>query len=492
MSNQAPVLPKSLPGAAIIGDAALAASDGATLETVNPATGRRLGLLPACDVADVDKAVAAARATFEAGHWRNLAPRARGRMLLKLADAMEAHAEELAVLETLDSGKPISDTRAIDLPLTITSLRYYGEAVDKIYGEVGPGGHGKLSYAVHDPLGVIGAIVPWNFPLLMAMWKIAPAIAMGNSMVLKPSELTSLSILRVAELALEVGIPAGVLNVITGYGHTAGAALALHNDVEMITFTGSGPVGRQLMRYSADSNLKRVSLELGGKSPHIVLADAPDLDAAAEAAAWGIFYNQGQVCTAGSRLLVQREIHDDFVARVIKVAETIVPGDPLDPATRLGAVVSEKQMQSVLTRIARAQQDGAGLRLGGAQVRKDSGGYFLSPTVFDTVSNDSALAREEVFGPVLAVIPFDTPDDALRLANDTDYGLASGVWTGNVNTAHRFARDLRAGMVWVNGWDACDVTMPFGGFKQSGFGRDRSLHALYKYADLKSVTISFS
>lgn len=492
MPSPAPLLPSRLPGAAIIGDAALPAADGATLENLNPATGQGLGLLPACDAVDVDKAVAAARATFEAGHWRNLAPRARGKLLLKLADAMEAHAEELAVLETLDSGKPIRDTRNVDVPLSINALRYYGEAVDKIHGEVGPTGPNKLSYAVHDPLGVIGAIVPWNFPLLMAMWKIAPALAMGNSMVLKPSELTSLSVLRVAELALAVGIPAGVLNIVTGYGHTAGAALALHHDVDMLTFTGSGPVGRQLMHYSADSNLKRVSLELGGKSPHIIMADAPDLDAAAEAAAWGIFYNQGQVCTAGSRLLVQREIHEDFVARVIKVAETIVPGDPLDPATQLGAVISEKQMQSVLTRIARAQQDGASLRLGGSQVRKETGGYFLSPTVFDGVDNASSLAREEVFGPVVAVIPFDTADEALRMANATDYGLASGVWTGNINTAHRFARDLRAGLVWVNGWDACDITMPFGGFKQSGFGRDRSLHALYKYADLKSVTLSFS
>jgi gamma-glutamyl-gamma-aminobutyraldehyde dehydrogenase len=492
MSSAFPVLPTSLPSLALIGDRPWAAQSGATLETINPATGRPLGLLPACGAADVDHAVASARATYEAGHWRHLTPRARGLTLLRWADALEAHAEELAVLETLDSGKPISDTRAIDVPLTINTLRYYGEAVDKIYGEVGPTGPNKLSYAVHDPLGVIGAIVPWNFPLLMAMWKIAPALAMGNSMVLKPSELTSLSILRVAELGLEAGLPAGVLNIVTGYGHEAGAALALHPDVDMITFTGSGPVGRQLMRYSADSNLKRVSLELGGKSPHIVMADCLDLDAAARGAAWGIFYNQGQVCTAGSRLFVQRAVHEEFVARVLDVAKTIVPGDPLDPATNLGAVISEKQMQGVLTRIARAQQDGATLALGGGQARKDSGGYFLNPTVFDHVDNDASLAREEVFGPVLAIIPFDTEEDALRMANASDYGLASGIWTGNINKAHRFARDLRAGMVWVNGWDSCDITMPFGGFRQSGFGRDRSLHAMLKYADLKSVTLSFA
>jgi len=468
----------------------IAAATGATIETLNPATGAVLASLPAGDAADVDRAVATARARFEGGQWRDMKPGERKKRLLALADRLEAAAEEFAVLETIDSGKPISDTRAVDVPLALGTLRYYAEAIDKIHGEVGPTGPDRFSYAVHDPLGVIGAIVPWNFPLLMAMWKIAPAIAMGNSMVLKPSELTSLTVMRLAELALEAGIPDGVLNIVTGTGHEAGAALAMHGDVDMITFTGSGPVGRQLMRYSADSNLKRVSLELGGKSPHIVFADSPDLDRAAEAAAWGIFYNQGQVCTAGSRLLVERTIHAEFVEKVLAVARTIVPGDPLDPATRLGAVISQKQLDGVLTRIARAQQEGATLRLGGSRARAESGGFFLDPTVFDTVSNASSLAQEEVFGPVLAVVPFDTAEEALALANGTEYGLASGLWTGSIERAHAFARRLRAGLVWINGWDACDITMPFGGFKQSGFGRDRSMHALFKYADMKSVTIS--
>jgi len=490
MTSTPPTLPTRLPAAHVIGGASVPAASGATLDTVNPGTGQVIGTLPAGDATDVDRAVVAARQRFESGQWRDMKPAQRKTLMLNLADKLEAAAEEFAVLETIDSGKPISDTRNVDVPLALGTLRFYAEAVDKIHGEVGPTGPDRFSYAVHDPLGVIGAIVPWNFPLLMAMWKIAPAIAMGNSMVVKPSELSSLTALRFAELALEAGIPEGVLNVVTGTGQDAGAALALHRDVDMITFTGSGPVGRQLMRYSADSNLKRVSLELGGKSPHIVFADYPDLDRAAQAAAWGIFYNAGQVCTAGSRLLVERSIHAEFVEKVLAVARTIRPGDPLDPSTQLGAVISEKQMEGVLTRIARAQQEGAALRLGGSRTRAETGGFYIDPTVFDAVSNGSNLAQEEVFGPVLAVVPFDTPEEALALANGTEYGLASGLWTGSLDIAHAFARRLHAGLVWVNGWDACDITMPFGGFKQSGFGRDRSLHALYKYADMKSVTIS--
>ena len=486
-----PTLPADFSPLAVIGSRRMGAADGAVLASINPATGTVLTDLPACGPAEIDAAVAAARARFEAGSWAAMAPRQRKAILLRVADAVAARAEEFALLETLDAGKPIGDTRAVDVPLALGTLRYYAEAIDKIHGEVGPSGPDRLSWAVHDPLGVIGAIVPWNFPLHMAMWKIAPAIAMGNSVVVKPSELTSLTALRFAEVALEAGLPDGVLNVVPGTGAAAGAALASHMDVDMITFTGSGPVGRQLLRYSADSNLKRVSLELGGKSPHIVFADWPDLDRAAEAAAWGIFYNQGQVCTAGSRLLVQRSIHAEFVERLIKVAATIRPGDTLDPATRLGAVISEKQMNGVLSRIADARREGADLVLGGEQARKDSGGFFIEPTIFDNVDPAGALAREEVFGPVLAVIPFDTPEEALRLANDSDFGLASGLWTGSMTTANHFARALRAGLVWINGWDACDITMHFGGFKQSGFGRDRSLHALYKYADLKSISVSF-
>ena len=343
---------------------------------------------------------------------------------------------------------------------------------------------------MHEPLGVIGAIVPWNFPLHMAMWKVAPALAMGNSVVLKPAEQSPMTAIRLGEIALEAGLPAGVLNVIPGTGEEAGQALARHMDVDMIAFTGSGQVGRLLMRYAGESNLKRVSLELGGKSPQIVFADCPDMEGAAQAAAWGVFYNQGEVCTAASRLLVQNDIKAAFVARVVEIARGIAVGDPLDPATKFGAMVSEEQMTGVLRRIAWAEQEGAALLLGGKRVRAETGGFYVEPTIFDGVGGQTALAREEVFGPVLGVLGCDTPAEAFRIANDTIYGLAAGVWTADLELAHAAGRRLRAGLVWVNGWDACDITMPFGGFRQSGFGRDRSLHALEKYADLKAVTIT--
>lgn len=409
----------------------------------------------------------------------------------RFADLIERHADELALLECLDTGKPISDARNVDVPLAIGTTRYYAEALDKLYGEVGPENPGRLSWAVHEPLGVVGAIVPWNFPLHMAMWKVAPALAMGNSVVLKPAEQSPMTALRVGELALEAGLPGGALNVVPGLGPVAGHALASHMDVDMIAFTGSGAVGRQLMRCSADSNLKRVSLELGGKSPQIVFDDCADLDAAAQAAAWAIFYNQGQVCTAASRLLVQRGIRDEFVRKVIEVARTIVPGDPLDRDTRFGAMVSEAQMMGTLRHIETARREGGDELLAGGRVREDTGGFYVAPTIF-AIDAQATLAREEVFGPLLGVLTFDTEEEAYRIANDTVYGLAAGAWTADLSRAHRAAKRLRAGLVWVNGWDACDITMPFGGFKQSGFGRDRSLHALAKYADLKSVTISFA
>ena len=463
---------------------------GRTLDNVTPRNGTVINRVAECDAADVDAAVTAARRAFEDGRWRSLHYREKKRILFGLADLMERDAETLAVLESLDVGKPIKDAINIDIPQSIRTLRYYAEALDKIYGEVGPETSDRFSFTVHEPLGVIGAIVPWNFPLLMAMWKVAPALAMGNSIVLKPAEQSPLTALKLGLLALEAGVPAGVLNVVPGFGNTAGRALGLHMDVDMIAFTGSGAVGRLLMQYSGQSNLKRVSLELGGKSPQIVFADCPDLNAAAFHAAWGIFFNQGEVCTAASRLLVHETIGDAFVHKLITISKRIVPGDPLEPTTNFGAMVSAEQMRTALRYIEGATRDGAALRLGGRRVRVDSGGFFVEPTVFDKVAPEAALAREEVFGPVLAVTSFQEPDDAIRLANDTVYGLAAGLWTRDISLAHRTAREIKAGLVWVNGWDACDITMPFGGFKQSGFGRDRSLHALHKYADLKSVSIT--
>ncbi|MDE2465066.1 MAG: aldehyde dehydrogenase, partial [Alphaproteobacteria bacterium] len=471
-----------LPAQAIINGQRVPARSGKSFDNISPRDGTRLNEVCACDQADVDLAVASARRTFEQGDWRKEAPQTKKKVLFRLAELLESHAEELALLESLDTGKPIADALNVDVSLAVRTTRWYAEALDKVYGEVGAAPDNRFSYAVHEPLGVIGAIVPWNFPLHMALWKVAPALAVGNSVVLKPAEQSPMTALRLGELALEAGLPPGVLNVVPGLGETAGQALARHMDVDMIAFTGSGAVGRQLLVYSGQSNGKRVSLELGGKSPQIVFADCPDLDRAAEAAFWGVFYNQGEVCTAASRLLVHERLKDALLDRLLKIAASVAVGDPLDPATKFGAMVSEAQLKRVLDYIALARREGAVLALGGNQVRTDSGGYYVEPTIFDRVQSSSAIAREEIFGPVLAVLSFTETEAALRLANDTEFGLAAGLWTSNIDLAHRAARELRAGLVWINGWDSCDITMPFGGFKQSGFGRDRSLHALHKYA----------
>jgi gamma-glutamyl-gamma-aminobutyraldehyde dehydrogenase len=479
-----------LPDHALIDGRAVAALSGETFDNTTSRDGSVLNRIAACGAHEIDHAVISARAAFNDGRWRHQGPRPMKTVLRNLALLMEAHAEELALLESLDTGKPIHDALNVDIPLSIGTTHWYAEALDKVYGEVGAAPPGRLSYAVHEPLGVIGAIVPWNFPLHMAMWKVAPALAMGNSVVLKPAEQSSLTALRMAELALEAGLPPGILNVVPGLGVTAGNALARHMDVDMIAFTGSGTVGRQLMIASGESNLKRVSLELGGKSPQIVFADCPDLDAAADAACWGVFYNQGEVCTAASRLLVQDEIYNAFMDKVLERAKAIVVGDPLDPATRFGAMISQRQMQTALRYIDTAKAEGGALALGGSQVRAETGGYYVEPTIFTGLSPNDTLAREEVFGPVLGVIRFKDEAEAVAIANDTVYGLAAGLWTSDISRGHRVASAVHAGLVWVNGWDACDITMPFGGFKQSGFGRDRSLHALHKYADLKSISIT--
>ena len=470
----------------------LDAASGATFDTINPATGKLLARVAAGDQEDVNRAVSSARAAFRKGAWANFAPAKRKKILLRFADAILKHTEELALLETLDMGKPISDSLKIDIPGAARCLQWYAEAIDKVYDQVAPTGARALALITREPMGVVGAIVPWNYPLLMAAWKIAPILAAGNSLVLKPSEKSPLTALRVAELAVEAGVPPGVLNVVPGFGQTAGKALALHMDVDCIAFTGSTATGRMIMQYAGQSNLKRVSLECGGKSPNIVLADYPDLDKAASAAADAIFSNQGEMCSAGSRLLLQEGIKDALLEKVQALSRHRQPGDPLDPATQLGAIVDETQMKRVLGYIEAGRRDGASIRVGGRRVREDSGGYFIEPTVFEGVRPAMAIAREEIFGPVLSAITFKTVDEAVEIANDVIYGLAAAIWTRDITTAHRVARALRAGTVYVNCYDADDLTVPFGGFKQSGIGRDKSLHALEKYTELKTTWIDLS
>ena len=465
------------------------AASGETFRTSNPATGRPLAEIARCGEEDVDRAVASARQAFEDGRWRNVAPKDRKRVLIRFADLIDARLDELALLETLDVGKPIRDARALDIPKSANMIRWYAEAIDKMYDEVAPTAASTLAFVTREPLGVIGAVVPWNFPLYLAAYKLGPALATGNSVVLKPAEQSSLTALRVAELAVEAGLPEGVLNVVPGYGHEAGRALGLHRDVDCLTFTGSTEVAKHFLQYAGQSNMKKVQLEAGGKSPHIVMADAGDLDEIARQAAWGVFFNQGQVCSAGTRLLVQRSIKDALLERIVAVARSMRVGDPLDPQTDLGALVDERQMNRVLDYVEAGGREGARLALGGARVLQETGGYFLEPTIFDGVSNRMSIAREEIFGPVLSVITFDTPEEAVTIANDFIYGLGAAVWSKDIDVALKTARSLRAGQVWVNNYDGSDLTVPWGGFKQSGSGRDKSLHALHEYTGTKATWI---
>lgn len=461
------------------------ASDGDTYDTINPATGELLTKQAACSVTDVDAAVAAARRTFESGVWADKAPGERKAIMQKLAQLIRENLDELALLESLNVGKPVNDAVNIDIPGSAACFDWYAEAIDKMYGEVAPTDGNNIATITREPMGVIAAVVPWNFPLDIAAWKLAPALISGNSVVLKPAEQSPLTALALAELAQQAGIPDGVLNVVTGHGHIVGKALGLHNDVDCLAFTGSTAVGKLFMGYSAESNLKPVWPETGGKSPNLIFADC-DLDAAVEHAAFGIFFNQGEVCSANSRILIESSIKDQFVEKFLAKAISMKVGDPLDPDTQVGVLIDTDHACNVRKFITQATEEGATLLTGGVG---DEGTAVVAPTIFDGVTTDMSIARDEIFGPVAALISFDSEEEAVAIANDSIYGLAASLWTTNLNRAHRVSRKLKAGTVSVNTMDALDFSTPFGGFKQSGFGRDLSLHAIDKFTQLKTTWI---
>jgi aldehyde dehydrogenase (NAD+) len=460
---------------------------GRTFETINPTTGDVIAHVAEGEAPDVNKAVKAARRAFEDGPWRKMNARERGRLLYKLADLMEQHKEELAALETLDNGKPIRDSLNADLPLAIDCYRYYAGWADKIEGKTIPINGPFFCYTRHEPMGVVGQIIPWNFPILMQAWKLGPALAAGCTVVMKPAEQTPLSALRVAELAMEAGFPDGVINIVNGFGETAGAAIAEHMDVDKVAFTGSTEVGKIIMQAAARTNLKRVTLELGGKSPNIVFADA-DMDAAVAGAHFALFFNQGQCCCAGSRLFVESRAHDEFVERLVKTVKAAKLGDPFDPETTQGPQVSQEQFDKVMGYIESGKSQGARMLSGGE--RHGDKGYFIKPTVFADVKDEHQIACEEIFGPVISVIPFKDIDDVVARGNRSMYGLAAGVWTKDVTKAHRMAARLKAGTVWVNCYDVFDAAAPFGGFKMSGIGRELGEYALRNYTEIKTVTVA--
>lgn len=463
---------------------------GATRTTINPADGQEIAAVASCGTEDADEAVKVARATFESGVWASMAPADRKMVLVRWSELIEEHADEIALLECLDVGKPISDTTGVDVPAAARTIRWSGEAIDKVYDQISPAPANCLALVQRLPLGVVAAIVPWNFPLSTTAWKLAPSLATGNSVILKPASNTPLSALRIAGLASEAGLPDGVLHVLPGPGGSLGRHLALHEDIDGLTFTGSTEVGKQLMQYSGESNLKRTFLELGGKSPNIVFADS-NLEKAASFAAIAVFYNGGQTCTAGTRLIVEESVRERFVEMVVAKSQDWMPGDPLDPATTMGPMIDAGQLKTVADYVAIGRQEGASLMAGGKQVMADSGGCYHEPTIFDGVDNSMRIAQEEIFGPVMSVIGFKDAEEAVAIANDSIYGLAGAVWSNNINTAHKVAAAVRVGTMGINNYFGGDITVPFGGFKQSGNGRDKSMHAFDDYTELKTTWIEF-
>lgn len=476
-------------GRALIAGQRVASASGETFACHSPLDGRLLAQVARGGAADIDAAVRSARQAFDDGRWARQAPAERKRVLQRFAELMVQHKDELALLETLDMGKPIQYSLSVDVPAAARCINWYGEAIDKVYDEIAPTPRTALALIQREPVGVVGAIVPWNYPMIMAAWKLGPALACGNSVVLKPSEKSPLTALRLAELALKAGLPEGVFNVVPGFGHEAGEALALHMDVDALGFTGSTRVGRKMLEYAGRSNLKRVFNELGGKSAFVVFDDVDSITRAADTVAGALFFNQGESCNAPSRLLVHASIADEVVARIVAQTPRYQPADPLDPSTVMGALVDDGQLRTVLGYIEAGRQEGAQCVAGGTQAFAASGGYYVQPTVFDGVRNDMRIAQEEIFGPVLSVIRFQDEAQAVRLANESAYGLQASVWTQHLDRAHRVARALKAGTVHVNQYDEDDITVPFGGVKQSGNGRDKSLHALDKYTELKTTWI---
>src|SRR5579875_1398983 len=476
---------KSGPKKLLIGGKWVASKSGKTFETINPANEEVLALVAEGDKADVDEAVKAARKAFEEGKWPKLGPHQRARFLFKIADAIDAHADELAELESLDNGKPLSQARAIDVPAAAETFRYYAGWCSKIYGETNPSDPSMFNYTLREPVGVCGQIIPWNFPLLMAAWKVAPALACGNTTILKPAEQTPLTAIRLGELLCELGLPDGVFNLITGFGPGAGSSIAEHPDIDKVAFTGSAEVGR-LILHASEGNLKKVSLELGGKSPNIIFPDA-EMEAAVPNAMMGVFYNSGQVCAAGTRIFVQRDIYDNFVEQLTKYTQGMTMGDPLDPKTKMGPLVSKEQFDKVKRYLDIGRKEGAKVTIGGEAAAGK--GYYVKPTIFVDVNNDMRIAREEIFGPVAATIPFKDENDAVFQGNNTTYGLAAAVWTRDVGRAHKVARALKAGTVWVNCYVMVDPISPFGGYKQSGFGRELGKYAVDLYTQVKTVFV---
>ena len=475
-------------GRAFINGKFVNALDGKTKPTLNPANGQPLADVAMCSTADADVAVAGARKAFDSGSWSEMAPGDRKMVMVRWAELIEEHREELALLECLDVGKPISDTLNVDVPSAVRTIRWSGEAIDKVYDEISPTPANTIALIQRLPLGVVTAIVPWNFPLSTTAWKLAPSLATGNSVVLKPASNTPLSAIKLAALAAEAGLPEGVLQVLPGPGSSMGKHLALHMDIDGMTFTGSTPVGQLLMQYSGQSNLKRTFLELGGKSPNIVFADA-NLDKAAGMAAAAVFYNGGQTCTAGTRLIVEAPVADEFLEKVIAHAAKWTPGDPLNEKTRMGPMIDRGQHETVADYVKIGVSEGADLCFGGQRVMEDSGGYFHQPSIFAGVHNKMRIAQEEIFGPVMSVITFNTVEEAIQIANDSIFGLAGAVWSNNINTAHKVAAAVRVGTMGINNYFGGDITVPFGGFKQSGNGRDKSMHAFNDYTELKTTWI---